>query len=110
MPRGGEERAREFYIEALGMSEIPKPPELRSRGGAWFQSGGVALHLGVDDEFRPATKAHPALRCGGYDALLQRLRSHDVEIEPDERLIEGCRHCYIADPFGNRIELVESKR
>ena len=97
MPRGGEERAREFYIEALGMSEIPKPPELRSRGGAWFQSGGVALHL-------------PALRCGGYDALLQRLRSHDVEIEPDERLIEGCRHCYIADPFGNRIELVESKR
>ena len=110
MPRGGEAQARSFYVEALGMTEIEKPLELMARGGAWFQSGEVALHLGVDDAFRPATKAHPALRCASYDALMERLRSHGCDVTSDDRLVEGCRHCYIADPFGNRIELIESKR
>jgi catechol 2,3-dioxygenase-like lactoylglutathione lyase family enzyme len=108
MPRGLEQEARGFYAGILGMAEIPKPPELRERGGVWFQSGTVALHLGADPDFRPATKAHPALRCTDYAALVRRLEKHGVVILHDERLIDGKAHCYVADPFGNRLELMQS--
>src|SRR5207248_10139171 len=63
MPAGQEEAARSFYCGILGMREIPKPAELVIRGGCWFESGGVQIHLGVENDFRPAKKAHPALRC-----------------------------------------------
>jgi aminoglycoside 6'-N-acetyltransferase I len=107
IPSGGEERARAFYARILGLEEAPKPPELAKRGGAWFRSGDkIAVHLGVDPEFHPATKAHIAFRCADYDGLLKRLKSWGVPIVPDERPFEGRAHCYIADPFGNRIELV----
>jgi catechol 2,3-dioxygenase-like lactoylglutathione lyase family enzyme len=89
------------------MTEVPKPPELLSRGGVWFQSGSVFLHLGVDEDFRPARKAHVALRCSDYDGLLGRLQTQAVPVTTDERRVEGRRHCYVADPFGNRIELIE---
>jgi catechol 2,3-dioxygenase-like lactoylglutathione lyase family enzyme len=106
IPRGGEERARAFYVDVLGFGEVPKPPELAARGGAWFRSGSVSLHLGVDDPFTPAKKAHPALRCHDYEALIRRIAERDIEVTPDALPFEGRPHCYVADPFGNRIELI----
>jgi catechol 2,3-dioxygenase-like lactoylglutathione lyase family enzyme len=105
MPAGEENRARAFYAALLGMEEIQKPAELAKRGGCWFQSGGVQIHLGVEPDFRPARKAHPALRCSDYEATVCRLRSAAVSVhEPDD--IPGVKRCHIHDPFGNRIELV----
>jgi catechol 2,3-dioxygenase-like lactoylglutathione lyase family enzyme len=104
MPAGEEERAQLFYRDLLGMVEIPKPPQLAKRGGCWFASGGVQLHLGVEKDFRAAKKAHPALRCFDYDGLTSRLRAAGVETKEDESL-PGVRRCHVFDPFGNRIEL-----
>lgn len=105
MPAGREEEARRFYRDLLGMTEIPKPAELAKRGGCWFESGGVQLHLGVEEGFRPAKKAHPALRCRDYEGLTSRLRAAGVEVKDDDS-IPGVRRCHIFDPFGNRIELI----
>ncbi len=107
MPPGKEEDARRFYGHLLGMTEIPKPPELAKRGGCWFESGGVQIHLGVENDFRPAEKAHPALRCGDYEALLQRLQAANIEIHAAAD-IPGVRRCHVHDLFGNRIELIAS--
>lgn len=107
MPVGEEAAVREFYGNLLGMEEIPKPAALAPRGGCWFESGRVQIHLGVEQDFRPAKKAHPALRCRDYDSLLVRLRAAGVEIRPDET-IAGTTRCHISDPFGNRIELIKS--
>ena len=105
MPAGGEETARHFYRDLLGMKELPKPTELAKRGGCWFESGSVQVHLGVETEFHPAKKAHPALRCADYDGLTARLRDAGIEIKDDDN-IPGVRRCHIFDPFGNRIELI----
>jgi catechol 2,3-dioxygenase-like lactoylglutathione lyase family enzyme len=107
MPPSREEVARQFYRDLLGMTEIPKPPELAKRGGCWFESGEGQIHLGVEKDFHPAKKAHPALRCRNYAAFLQRLSEARVDVnEVDD--IPGVRRCHIHDPFGNRIELVEA--
>jgi catechol 2,3-dioxygenase-like lactoylglutathione lyase family enzyme len=106
MPAGGEAYARTFYGELLGMVEVPKPPDLAARGGVWFRSGAAELHLGLEDPFRPAAKAHPALVVAGLDELCTRLRDAGVAAEPDG-LLPGYWRAYVADPFGNRIELVE---
>ncbi len=104
-PAGSEDEARHFYGELLGMQEIAKPALLAKRGGVWFASGDVQIHIGIEAEFRPARKAHPALRCCEYDDLLRRLRSAGIEVhEVDD--IPGVRRAHIFDPFGNRIELV----
>lgn len=105
MPRGEEERARRFFVEVLGMVEIAKPPELAKRGGCWFASGGVQIHLGVEDDFRPAKKAHPALRCSNYSHLLAQLTESRVTVV-EVSDTPGVRRCHISDPFGNRIELI----
>jgi catechol 2,3-dioxygenase-like lactoylglutathione lyase family enzyme len=105
MPVGAEDAARGFYSGLLGMTEIPKPPELAKRGGCWFQSGGVQVHLGVEEDFRPAKKAHPAFQCGDYDALVSRLQTAGVEVTAADD-IPGVRRCHVHDPFGNRIELI----
>ena len=105
IPRGGEPVARSFYGELLGLVEVAKPPALAVRGGCWFESGDVKIHLGVEDDFRPARKAHPALRCRDYDALLARLAVAGVEARAATE-VPGVRRCHIDDPFGNRIELV----
>ncbi len=105
MPAGQEAVARAFFGGVLGMKEISKPPELARRGGCWFQSGSVQLHLGVEQDFRPAKKAHPALRCRNYDGLLAVLAAARVPCEEAED-IPGVRRCHINDPFGNRIELL----
>lgn len=76
------------------------------RGGAWFRSGSVVVHVGVASDFRPADKAHPAFRCRDYDGLLARLRAADVEIVADPHPFEGKAHCYVGDPFGNRLEFI----
>jgi catechol 2,3-dioxygenase-like lactoylglutathione lyase family enzyme len=105
MPRGEEQNARHFYCDLLGMTEIAKPPELEKRGGCWFQSGTVQMHLGVEEDFHSARKAHPALRCREYDALTSRLRAAGVELVEDTS-IPGVRRCHVYDTFGNRIELI----
>jgi catechol 2,3-dioxygenase-like lactoylglutathione lyase family enzyme len=105
MPPGKEEDARRFYRDLLGMAEVPKPPESAKRGGCWFESGGVQIHLGVENDFRPAKKAHPALRCKDYDGLLRQLGEANVEVHKAEG-IPGVKRCHVYDWFGNRIELI----
>ncbi len=105
MPQGEEDRARAFYRSLLGMSEISKPPALAKRGGCWFACGPVQIHLGVEVDFRPARKAHPALRCFDYEGLTARLRTAGFETKEDAS-IPGVRRCHVFDPFGNRIELI----
>lgn len=107
MPPKDEERARRFYSGLLGMIEVPKPQALAKRGGCWFESGRVQVHLGVEKDFRAAKKAHPALQCVDYDALISRLRSAGVDVT-EAQDIPGVRRSHIHDPFGNRIELVDS--
>ena len=106
MPAGEEERARAFYATLLGMIELIKPAALRDRGGAWFQSGSVQLHLGIEAGFAPARKAHPALRCTDYGALLKRLDHAGCALTAAGTLDDGAPHAYVDDPFGNRLELI----
>ena len=106
MPVGREEEARAFYDRLLGIPEVPKPPDLRKRGGAWFEKGEVRIHLGVDPEFRPARKAHPGLRVRQLEALVSRLREAGCEVSEYD-LLSGARRVFVFDPFGNRLELIE---
>jgi catechol 2,3-dioxygenase-like lactoylglutathione lyase family enzyme len=105
MPAGREEDARRFYSNLLGIPEVPKPAELARRGGAWFESSHVKIHLGVDPDFRPAKKAHPALLVMNLRGLVERLRNAGVTVV-DEPL-DGYDRVYVSDPFGNRLELME---
>ena len=106
MPPGGEDLAREFYCGVLGLAEVAKPEHLAVRGGCWFEGGGVSLHLGVENDFRPARKAHPALLVDDLARTVAALTAAGVKAMPGKPLI-GYRRCDIADPFGNRIELME---
>lgn len=106
MPAGGEDDARAFYDGVLGIPEKPKPPHLAARGGCWFAADGIELHLGVEDGFRPARKAHPALLVDDLTALVRRLGEAGVDVVEDEPL-PGYDRVYVADPFGNRLELLE---
>ena len=106
IPAGGEERARSFYAGVLGFAEREKPADLAVRGGCWFYAPGVELHLGVEEPFRPAAKAHPALLVDDLDALRAHLAGHDVAFAEGEAL-DGYERVDISDPFGNRIELME---
>ena len=110
MPAGQEERARAFYIDLLGFTEIPKPPELAKRGGAWFESGTTQLHLGVEPDFRPARKAHPAFVVDNLDALLKKFQTAGCEIDSSQPPLDGYKRAHVFDPFGNRIELMEKLR
>jgi catechol-2,3-dioxygenase len=106
-PAGSEGEARHFYGELLGMPELPKPPVLRARGGAWFACGSHELHVGISERFTPADKAHPALqvRLADLDSLAARLEQAGAPVRWDDA-IPGTRRFYTADPWGNRIELV----
>ena len=104
-PAGCEDAARRFFGELLGLQELAKPEALRGRGGVWFRVGSQQLHVGVEDGFAPARKAHPAFTVTGYNDLRERLRAAGVEFTEDN-MIPGLRRCYVADPWGNRIELV----
>jgi catechol 2,3-dioxygenase-like lactoylglutathione lyase family enzyme len=105
MPVGGEDVARAFFVGVIGMVELPKPAPLAVRGGCWFESGGVQLHLGAEQDFRPAKKAHPALVVVDYDGLVARLRAAGVAVRDDDELAD-VRRSFVEDPFGNRIELI----
>jgi hypothetical protein len=105
MPSGREDEARTFYMDVLEMTEIPKPPELAKRGGVWFSSGNVQIHMGVEVDFRPAKKAHPAFRTTLYEDVKSRLIQHKIEVTEDHA-IPGTRRFYIHDCFGNRLEVI----
>jgi catechol 2,3-dioxygenase-like lactoylglutathione lyase family enzyme len=105
MPEGGEDRARAFYRDLLGLAEKVKPPRLAARGGCWFETGAIKLHLGVEAAFRPARKAHPALLVDDLDGLAARLTAAGHEVKPDEP-DDGRPRLFVDDPFGNRIELI----
>ena len=106
MPHGGEEQARAFYGGLLGLPEVPKPSNLAARGGCWFERGVLKIHLGVDTAFVAARKAHPAFLIDGLDELVEILSEAGYPVSEDEPL-EGYKRCYVSDPFGNRIELME---
>ncbi|WP_120716037.1 VOC family protein [Tsuneonella amylolytica] len=106
MPRGGEDAARGFYRDVLGFAETPKPAGLVKRGGCWFEAGGVHLHLGVEDPFRPAKKEHPALLVADLAGLRARLTDAGV-IFAEGTPLDGYERGDVHDPFGNRIELMQ---
>jgi catechol 2,3-dioxygenase-like lactoylglutathione lyase family enzyme len=106
MPEGGEEMARHFYRDLLGIPEVEKPENLRKRGGCWFECGNLRIHLGIEKDFRSARKAHPAFLVEDLAELVTQLRAANVMIAEEEPL-EGFQRVYVADPFGNRIEMLE---
>lgn len=106
MPVGEEVRAREFYAGVLGLREVLKPANLAARGGVWFCGGSLRVHLGVEADFRPAKKAHPAFLVENLNAIIGHLQRCGVTVVMDEPL-EGFNRIYVSDPFGNRIELLE---
>jgi len=105
IPVGGEGEARAFYVGVLGLSEVPKPAGLAARGGAWFESGAVKIHVGPEEPFVPARKGHPALTVRGLVSFVART-GLDAKWNDE---IEGVTRCHIDDPFGNRIELIEAE-
>jgi catechol 2,3-dioxygenase-like lactoylglutathione lyase family enzyme len=105
VPAGSEPALRAFYGGALGMTEVPKPASLAGRGGVWFRSGTAELHLGVEADFRPARKAHPALLVNDLDGVAARLAEAGHAVHWDD-LFPGHRRCYVDDPCGNRLELL----
>lgn len=109
MPAGREAEARRFYAELLGIPEKRKPPNLARRGGCWFENASVKIHLGVEENFRPAKKAHPALLVQDLATFIQRLSRASCAVKHDEPLA-GYERIYTEDPFGNRIELLEPKK
>lgn len=104
-PPGGEPAGVAFYCGLLGLAQVPKPAALAARGGCWFRGDGFELHLGVEVDFTPARKAHPALRARDLDALAAALDAAGHPARWDDDL-PGTRRCYVDDPFGNRLELV----
>jgi catechol 2,3-dioxygenase-like lactoylglutathione lyase family enzyme len=106
MPAGREAEARAFYQDMLGLTELPKPDELAGRGGCWFSSGTVTVHLGVDKNFVAAGKAHPAFIVDGLAEMERKLKQAGYRVTEDEPL-PGCNRRHVHDPFGNRIELIE---
>ncbi len=105
-PEGCEAAAREFYGSILGLREIEKPASLRARGGCWFECGSHQVHIGVERDFRPAKKAHPAFAVADLNGLRERLVTHGIGVIDDENL-PGTRRFYAHDPWGNRLEFVE---
>lgn len=106
-PRGCEVAGRRFYGDVLGLLEVEKPEPLRSRGGAWFQCGAQQIHIGVEDDFRPARKAHPAFRVRNLHALRARLKDRGIPYT-DDTALPGVDRFYVSDPFGNRLEFAAS--
>ena len=110
-PPGCEAEARRFFGELLGLRELPKPAALAVRGGLWFQCGAQQIHIGVENDFRPAKKAHPALRLAdepALDALKSRLQDAGIATKEDREIADSARF-FADDPWGNRLEFVASR-
>ena len=103
IPVGEEDRARAFYGELLGLTEVPKPAELAGRGGCWFEKGDVHIHVGVEESFTPARKAHVAFWVDEVASLNAAARAAGYEVKDDDQ-IEGIDRIFVFDPFGNRLE------
>jgi catechol 2,3-dioxygenase-like lactoylglutathione lyase family enzyme len=108
MPEGEDEAAIHFYGRVLGLEQVPKPDELSPRGGVWFRSGTLEVHLGVEDGFQPAVKAHPAFLVVGLEELRERVEAAGFKVS-DTVPFEGFERIYVRDPFGNRLELIEPR-
>jgi catechol 2,3-dioxygenase-like lactoylglutathione lyase family enzyme len=106
MPPGEEAAARRFFVGVLGLAEVDKPPALAARGGAWFRAGGLELHLGVEDGFRPARQGHPGILVDDLDELVRRLQAAGQDLSWDADF-PGYRRIYAHDPFGNRLEFLQ---
>ncbi len=106
MPPGEEQRAREFFVDVLGMTETAKPAVLAGRGGVWFAAGVLEIHLGVEAGFRPAVKAHPGILVDDLDEVARRVTAAGQDVTWD-RDFPGFRRFYAHDPFGNRLEFLE---
>ncbi len=106
IPEGAENLCRPFYAGLLGMMEVPKPPALAGRGGLWLESGSVRIHLGVEADFRPARKAHPAIAVADLDALARLLSQAGHDPAWDDAITD-IRRFYVEDPVGNRIEFMQ---
>jgi len=104
IPVGGENDARAFYVDVLGLTEVPKPADMAKRGGAWFEAGAVKVHVGSEAAFVPARKAHPALTIRG---LRPFIADSGLDATWNDE-IEGLVRCHVYDPFGNRVELVDA--
>ena len=109
IPAGGEDGARSFYLDVLGFHEIPKPAELAKRGGVWFRSEKVQLHLGIEPNFQPAHKAHPAFIVEALDSFITKAESAGFQIDTSQPPLDGFKRAHFFDPFGNRIELMEKE-
>lgn len=105
-PRGCEEAAREFFSGVLGLIEVEKPAELKKRGGVWFEFGTFQLHIGVEEPFSPAKKAHPAFEVENIEGLKGHLAEKDIPFTEDDNL-PGANRIHVHDPFGNRLEFLE---
>ncbi len=108
IPVGGEARARPFYSDLLGLTEVPKPAELAGRGGCWFE-GAVKVHLGVEQDFRANVKAHVAFQVDDVAALARQASAAGFKTQPDDNL-DGFERVFIFDPFGNRLEFLKPLR
>ena len=106
MPPGAEDQVREFYAGVLGLTEVPKPPDLAERGGAWFEGPSIKLHLGVEQEFRPARKAHVGFVVDDVADLVDLCRSENLETT-EVRAVDGYLRAHVFDPLGNRLEFME---
>lgn len=105
-PKGSEDHARGFYQHILGFQEVQKPALLQKNGGVWFQAGAIQIHIGIEEPFQPAKKAHPAIRVKNIRALKSYLTDRNVSLTTDHKL-PGANRFYVDDPFGNRIEFLE---
>jgi catechol 2,3-dioxygenase-like lactoylglutathione lyase family enzyme len=105
-PVGSEPLARSFWSELLGFAEVEKPPALAARGGCWFRANGIEVHIGIEEAFMPARRAHPGFKVDGIDEWAARLEGGGHEVEWDDNF-PGIRRFYTADPFGNRLEFLE---
>jgi catechol 2,3-dioxygenase-like lactoylglutathione lyase family enzyme len=106
IPGGGEAKARPFYGDLLGLTEVPKPAELAKRGGAWFEAGAVKVHLGVEQDFRANVKAHVAFEVDDVAGLAARASAAGFKTQFDDDL-DGFERVYLYDPFGNRLEFLK---
>ena len=107
-PIGSEDEARSFFQGVLSLDEVEKPHELKKNGGVWFSNGHIHIHVGIEEPFIPAKKAHPAFEVSDIEALASQITEKGVSIQHDDRL-PGAKRFYVSDPFGNRLEFLEWK-
>ena len=105
-PKGSEETARKFFKDILGLHEVEKPELLKENGGVWFSYGNCHIHIGIEDPFLPAKKAHPAFEVNNCEELKKHLIANGIDVTEDNR-IPNAKRFHFSDPFGNRIEIIE---